>query len=91
MTESSFHPGSYLQELLIWRNISPEELANITGIPKTVIIDVTAKRRGIDQPVSEGLAAYFGNSAQFWVDLQERFDRRGKSITEDTTNLKLFR
>ena len=79
MTEIAFHPGSYLQELLLWRDTSPEELANITGIPKSKIIDVTAKRRGIDKCMSDGLAAYFGNSAQYWLDLQELYDLGKKS------------
>jgi addiction module HigA family antidote len=74
--KTSFHPGSYLQELLIWHNISPEKLADTMGMPKTKIVDITEKRRGIDKTISEGLAAYFGNSAQFWLDLQEHFDHR---------------
>ncbi len=73
---TSFHPGSYLQELLIWQYINPEEFSDITGIPKSEIIDIIAKRRGIDKTISEGLAAYFGNSSQFWLDFQERFDNR---------------
>ncbi len=75
MTEIAFHPGSYLQELLVWRNVSHEELAVFTGLPEKVIVEVTAMRRGIDQPISEGLAGYFGNSARYWLELQYLFDR----------------
>ena len=74
--KTSFHPGLYLQELLIWHNISPEKLADTMGMPETEIVDITEKRRGIDKTISEGLAAYFGNSSQFWLDLQEHFDHR---------------
>jgi addiction module HigA family antidote len=73
---TSLHPGSYLQELLIWRHVSAEEFADITGIGKTKIVDIIKKRRAIDKNVSEGLAAYFGNSSKFWLDLQEHFDQR---------------
>ena len=75
-TENSFHPGAYLHELLIWQQISPEEFSDRTGIPTKKIIDITARRRGIDQSVSEELAAYFGNSSRFWLELQESFDRQ---------------
>jgi addiction module HigA family antidote len=79
MTETAFHPGPYLQELLLWRDTSPEELASITGIPRSKIIDVTTKRRGIDKYMSESLAIYFGNSAQYWLDLQELYDQGKKN------------
>lgn len=72
----SFHPGSYLQELLVWQDISPEEFSDIIGVPKTEITDLIAKRRGIDKTISEGLATYFSNSSKFWLDLQEQFDHR---------------
>ena len=74
--QTSLHPGSYLQELLIWRNVSAEEFGNITGIGKTKIVDIIKKRSAIDKSVSEGLAAYFGNSSKFWLDLQQHFDQR---------------
>jgi plasmid maintenance system antidote protein VapI len=72
----SFHPGSYIQELLMWQDISPEEFSNIVGVPKTEIIDLIAKRRGIDKTISDVLAAYFSNSSKFWLDLQEQLDHR---------------
>lgn len=76
MTECSPHPGVYLRELLIWHAISPEELARRTEIPPGAIVELTAARRPIDRRISQGLAGYFGNSAQFWLDLQARFDER---------------
>ena len=78
----SFHPGAYLQELLLWQQVSAEELSVITGIPETAIVGITEKRRGIDKHISDGLAAYFGNSSQFWLDLQAQFDHpdRGPDI-----------
>jgi plasmid maintenance system antidote protein VapI len=72
----SFHPGSYLQELLVWQGISPEEVSSITEVPKTEITNLIAKRRGVDKTISEVLAAYFSNSSKFWLDLQEQFDHQ---------------
>ena len=79
---SPLHPGSYLQELLIWRHVSPEEFADITGIGETKIVDIIKNRRGIDKTVSEGLASYFGNSSKFWLDLQEHFEHREWECSE---------
>ncbi len=75
MTDNSFHPGEYLQELLAWRRTSPADLARITGVPETSIVDVTRQRRGVDVQISHGLAEYFGNSPQYWLDLQQSYDR----------------
>lgn len=75
MIDTGRHPGAYLRELLIWHRVSAAELARKTAIPRSAIVELTEARRGIDQLISEGLAGYFGNSAQFWLDLQRGFDR----------------
>lgn len=59
----------------MWQNISPEKLAEITGIPKTRLLDLTEERLGVDVDISKNLAAYFGNSAQYWLQLQEQHDK----------------
>jgi addiction module HigA family antidote len=76
MIEPGHHPGIYLRELLLWHAISAEELARKTAIPPGAIVELTAARRPVDRRISQGLAGYFGNSAQFWLELQARFDRR---------------
>jgi addiction module HigA family antidote len=75
MIEIRHHPGAYLRELLIWHDMSAADLARETEIPRRAIVELTEARRGIDRPISEGLAGYFGNSAQFWLDLQRGFER----------------
>lgn len=77
MNQNHFHPGVYLRELMIWHDLSAAELARAMQIPDRAIVDLTRARRGIDQATSERLACYFGNSAQFWLDLQRGFDRHG--------------
>ena len=76
MSENSFHPGIFLQELLIWGRIGPAELAAKTGIAEREIVDITQQRRGIDEAISRDLADYFGNSARFWISLQQSWDRK---------------
>ena len=81
MSENSFHPGIFLQELLIWQKIEPAELAAKIGISETEIVDITEQRRDIDETISKDLADYFGNSARFWMHLQKSSDRK----TADST------
>ncbi len=75
MVFNAFHPGVFLQELLDEQNISPHELAKSTGIHEAKIIDITHQLLGIDKETAMGLATYFGNSAEYWVNLQESFDQ----------------
>ena len=75
MVFNAFHPGVFLQELLDEQNISPHELAKSTGIHEAKIIDITNQLLGIDKETAMGLATYFGNSAEYWIDLQESFDQ----------------
>jgi addiction module HigA family antidote len=70
-----FHPGVFLQELLEEQNISPRELAEHTGIHEGIIIDITMQLQGIDKETAIGFATYFGNSAEYWINLQESFDQ----------------
>ena len=75
MVINPFHPGVFLQELLDEQNISPHELAKSTGIHEAKIIDITNQLQGIDKETAMGLATYFGNSAEYWVNLQESYDQ----------------
>ncbi len=75
MVLNAFHPGVFLQELLDEQNISPHELAKSTGIHEAKIIDIANQLQGIDKETAIGFATYFGNSAEYWIDLQESFDQ----------------
>ena len=75
MVFNAFHPGVFLQELLDEQNISPHELAKSTGIHEAKIIDIANQLQGIDKETAIGFATYFGNSAEYWVNLQESYDQ----------------
>lgn len=79
-----FHPGAYLRELLIWQHLDLEEFSELSGIPQSEITGIVSRRRAIDKSISEGLAAYFGNSSQFWLGLQENFDRLDSEVNPGT-------
>jgi addiction module HigA family antidote len=49
-------------------------LALDLGVPSGRITDILNGRRSITADTAVRLGRYFGNSAQFWLDLQGRFD-----------------
>ncbi len=69
------HPGTVLMEnFLIPLNISAYRLSKITEIPQTRISRIIKGQRRITTDTALRFASFFGNSAQYWLDLQNRFD-----------------
>lgn len=71
----NIHPGEILQEeFLIPLNITPYRLAKETNIPQTRISEIIKGNRRITADTALRLSQYFGNSAKFWLGLQDDFD-----------------
>ena len=69
------HPGEILrEEFLMPLNISANALSIAIGVPATRIHEIVKERRGISADTALRLSLYFGNSAQFWLNLQNRYD-----------------
>jgi len=69
------HPGEILQEeFLIPLGISAYRLSKDIGIPQTRISEIVKTNRRITADTALRLAKYFGNSAKFWLGLQDDFD-----------------
>jgi addiction module HigA family antidote len=69
------HPGEVLlQEFLIPLGISAYRLSNEIGIPQTRISEIIKLKRRITADTAIRLSNYFGNSAKFWLGLQNDFD-----------------
>ena len=68
------HPGRLLRRELTARNLSANRLAIDLGVPSGRITDILNGRRSITADTALRLARYFGNSAQFWLDLQSQYD-----------------
>ncbi len=81
------HPGRLLKRELNARTLSANRLALNIGVPSGRITDILNGRRSITADTAVRLGRYFGNSAQFWLDLQSRYDvavverNRGGEIT----------
>lgn len=71
----NIHPGEILQEeFLIPLEISAYRLSKDIGIPQTRISEIVKCKRRITANTALRLSKYFGNSAKFWLGLQDDFD-----------------
>jgi addiction module HigA family antidote len=68
------HPGRLLKRELGPRKLSASRLALDLGVPSGRITDILNGRRSITADTAVRLGRYFGNSAQFWLDLQGQYD-----------------
>jgi antitoxin HigA-1 len=79
----NIHPGEILlEEFLNPLVISAYRLSKDTGIPQTRISAIIKGNRRITADTALRLAKYFGNSAKFWLGLQDDYD-----IEEENRNL----
>jgi addiction module HigA family antidote len=69
------HPGEILsEEFLIPLGVTQYRLAVDVGVPPRRINEIVLGRRGISADTALRLSHYFGNSAQFWMNLQMLHD-----------------
>ncbi len=68
------HPGRLLKREMAARNLSANRLSLDIGVPSGRITDILNFRRAITADTAVRLGRYFGNSAQFWLDLQSQYD-----------------
>jgi len=77
-----FAPGEFLAEELEARGWSQTELAEILGRPPRLISEIIASKRAITPETAKGLAAAFGTSAQFWMNLETSYQLSKAQIAE---------
>ena len=69
------HPGTILQkEFLEPMKLTQAELARALQIPLNRINEMVRGKRGITPQSALLLAGYFGNSPEFWMNLQTAHD-----------------
>lgn len=68
------HPGRILKRELAARNLSANKLALALRVPSGRITSILGGKRAITPDTALRLGLYFGNSAQFWMNLQTRHD-----------------
>ena len=69
------HPGEMLlEEFLIPMGLTQRELADGVHVPYQRINEIINERRGMTPRTALRLAKFFGVSADFWMNLQLRWD-----------------
>ncbi len=82
----NIHPGEILlEEFLIPFNITAYRLSKDIEIPQTRISEIVKGNRRITADTALRLSKYFGNSAKFWLGLQDDFD-----IEEEMSSKRSF-
>jgi len=72
---NNIHPGEVLlEEFLKPLGISAYRLSKDIGIPQTRISAIIKGKRRITADTALRLSQYFGNSAKFWLGLQDDYD-----------------
>ncbi len=68
-------PGEMLkEEFLAEYNLSQNQLAKAIGISPNRIAEIVNNRRRITADTALRLSLYFGNTAEFWLNLQTHYD-----------------
>ena len=71
----NIHPGEILnEEFLMPLGISAYRLAKETFIPQTRVSEILKGNRRITADTALRLSKFFGNSARFWLGLQNDYD-----------------
>jgi addiction module HigA family antidote len=78
----NIHPGEILlEEFLVPLEITAYRLSKEISIPQTRISEIIKGNRRITADTALRLSKFFGNSAKFWLGLQDDFD-----IEDETKN-----
>ena len=80
----NIHPGEILiEEFLKPLSISAYRLSKEINIPQTRLSEIIHGRRRITADSALRLAKFFGNSAQFWLGLQNDYDLEEESRSKE--------
>lgn len=81
------HPGEILQlEFLEPMELSQYALAKAIGVPPRRINEIVLGKRAVSADTALRLGRYFGMEAQFWLNLQTRYDL---DVTRDALGKRL--
>ena len=69
------HPGEILREMFIKEhNLSITEVAVGLGVSRVNLSALVNERAGISPELAIKLSEAFGNTAQFWINLQKNYE-----------------
>ena len=78
------HPGEVLaEEFLVPMGLSAAALAERIEVPANRVSEIVAGRRGVSGDTALRLAAAFGTTAEFWMNLQSSWElERARDASE---------
>jgi addiction module HigA family antidote len=78
------HPGEMLvEEFLVPMQLTQRELADGIRVPYQRVNELANQKRGITPSTALRLAKFFDTSADFWMNLQMRWDLYAAQQVED--------
>ncbi len=88
-------PGEMLkEEFLVEYGLTQNQLARSIGISPNRIAEIVNNRRRVTADTAVRLGLYFGNSAEFWLNLQTQYDltlARRNLAPEEVEQIKAHR
>lgn len=91
---SNIHPGEILlEEFLKPLSVTAYRLSKDIGIPQTRTSEIIKGNRSITADTALRLSYYFGNSAKFWLGLQNDYDleEEKKAKGQELKHIKRFK
>lgn len=86
----NIHPGEILlEEFLEPLEITAYRLSKDTEIPQTRISQILKGKRRITADTALRLSSYFGNSAKFWLGIQDDYDLEEEKIQKQDTFIRI--
>ena len=79
------HPGEVLREDILPAVGRPKaEIARLLGIGRRTLYDLLEEKQPVTAQMALRLGKLFGNSAEFWLNLQRNYDLRvaGEAMAE---------
>jgi len=64
------------EEFLVPLGMTAHALSQAIHVPATRVNDIVNAKRGVTADTALRLARYFGNSQEFWLNLQAAYDLR---------------
>ena len=78
------HPGEILlEEFLVPLNMSQQQLADAIFVPFQRVNEIVNGKRGITPSTALRFSRFFGNMAEFWMNLQMKYDLYRAEMKEE--------
>ncbi|TAK44087.1 MAG: addiction module antidote protein, HigA family [Betaproteobacteria bacterium] len=91
MARTAIHPGQHLAEQLKELGMSAAELGRRLKVPTNRITGILNGQRAVTGDSALRLAHFFGNSPEFWLNLQKLYELRVAEVKAGAAIRKLPR